>query len=131
MMYGCSIDQRLMLPRARVTSSGTRRSRVKAVALHDNVTRRGLPLMRGVRGHADDALECPRLTLVDMDDVRMSPRAMEHSPGRTRHGDLDDLVLTDVAHELQVYRVTRPVHEMDALCGECLEHPGLEPGRFR
>src|SRR5215470_18926608 len=98
MMYGCSIDQRLMLPRARLTSSGTRCSRLKAIALHDDVARRGLPLMCGVGRHADDALQRAGLTLVDMNDIRMGPRAMEHGPGRPCGGDLDDLVLTGVAH---------------------------------
>src|SRR5512132_15285 len=130
MMYGCPIDQRLMLPRARLTSSGTSASRLKAVALHDDVAGPGLPLMCSVSGHADDALQGARLTLVDMNDVRMGPGAMEHGPRRTRQRDLDDFVLTDVARELQVHRVTRPVHEVDALSRQRPQRPGFEPVIF-
>src|SRR5215468_9009517 len=58
-MYGCSIDQRLMLPRRRRTSSGTAGSGRNAVAL-DDIAGSRLPLVHLVGRHAGHAGERPR-----------------------------------------------------------------------
>src|SRR5215467_5682505 len=110
-----------MLPRACLTVSGTGGSGRNAVALHDHVAGSRLPLVRLVGRHADHTGERPSLTVVDMHDVGMRARTVEDRPDGTRGRDLDDLVLTDVARELQVDRMASPVDEVDAGAGQRLE----------
>ena len=81
-MYGCSIDQRLMLPpRARrFSSEGSGSGRGNAVALDDDIAGSRLPLMRLVGHYADDAVQRASLPSVDVNNVGMRPRDMKDRP---------------------------------------------------
>src|SRR5512145_331970 len=127
MMYGCSIDQRVILPRPCAATSGTGRSAGKAVVLHDDIARAQLPQVRRVARHADHTFERPRLTPVYVHDVRVATGPVKHCPHRTRRRDLDHIVPVELARKLQVYRAPGTVYECDAFTGHGLQRLRLQP----
>src|SRR5215472_5094123 len=83
MMYGCSIDQRLMLPRTRRTSSGTAESGHNVVAL-DDIAGPRLPLVRLVDRHVDHAEDRPRAQVPEPCVHYSDAERLPYSP-RDRH----------------------------------------------
>src|ERR1700675_406501 len=131
-MYGCSIDQRLMLPRpptplgAPVEASG-----LNAVSLDDRAAGQRPPGMLGVLGHFDQPLKRRQeFAAVNVDDVGMRARPVEDRPDGPSERDLDDLVLPRVGSELHVEVPPRPVDEVDALTGRHPQYRWLD-GRRR
>src|SRR4029453_3297626 len=115
-MYGCSIDQRLMLPRSRSGGAAAVRSSGLNAASHDDESA-GLrvPFVRLV-GHDRHrpGERSDRTTVVDVHDVRMRPRPVKNRPDWSGRRHLDDLVLAGVNAEFDVHTVLPRAHKAHA-----------------
>src|SRR6266545_3164220 len=115
MMYGCSIDQRLMLPRpARVVvvpGSG-----LKAVALDGNAAAdRDVASRLSRLLDVHDASQAPTAVGLEVHDVGMAAGSVEDRADAARH--LEDVVFSGAAEEVDVDHAARAVHEHDRFIG--------------
>src|SRR6266545_6578662 len=116
MMYGCSIDQRLMLPRPRLTSSGTSRSGCNAVPLDRDAAAHGwLPARLSRLVDIHHASQLAAGDLFEVHDVGMAAWSVEDRPDAPRH--LEDVMLSRPTEEVDVHDSTRAVHEHHRLIG--------------
>src|SRR5512145_845132 len=112
--YGCSMDQRLMLPprwaAARVVSVA---SGLKALSHDREQARAGLRAGRRILAHLDGPAQVAAAAGEEVDDVGMAARAMEHRPDGPP--DLEDAMARGHRVEFHVDEPAGAVHELDAL----------------
>jgi hypothetical protein len=72
----------------------------------------------------DRSRQSPHVAIRDVrvDFVRVRAGPVKHDPDRPDGRDLDDLVLPNVALELEVHGLAGTVDEVDALTGRRVEH---------
>src|SRR6266536_2071782 len=131
-MYGCSMDQRLILPRPRPGSArSVVGSGLNAIPHHDRSARSRRPWVLRILDHLHDPVQRRgALRGVDMLDVGVRPWAMEYGPNGASPRDLDDLMLPGVHAELHVNGQVNTLYEVDALAHRGPEVVRLDRARL-